>query len=89
MKQKFPENIKRFENIYGIDDIEELFKSYLEKTGLLISIKEYGVERSDIDRMVREYGLLTEKFPNFGLDKIEIENIRRIYTESYDLSYIS
>lgn len=89
MKEKFPENIKRFEDIYGIDDIEKLFKDYLEKTGLLISIKEYGVEKSDIERMLREYRLLTEKFPDFGLDKIEIENIRRIYTESYDLSYMS
>lgn len=88
MKEKFPQNVKKFEEIYPVDDIEKLFIEYLDKTGLLISIKEYGVKEEDIERMVSEYKFLMEKFPKFGLDKISIEDVRRIYRESYDLSYL-
>ncbi len=89
MKEKFPENIKRFENIYGIDDIEKLFKNYLKNIGLLISIKNYGVKKDDVYSMAEEYKLLVEKFPDFGLNKVDTQDIIKIYTESYDLSYIS
>lgn len=89
IKDKFPDNVKKFEDLFGERDIENIFKDYLEKVGLLNSLKKYGVEEKDIDKMVFEYKFIMENFPKFGLDKITLEDVKRIYRESYDLSYLN
>ncbi|MEO0275755.1 MAG: iron-containing alcohol dehydrogenase, partial [candidate division WOR-3 bacterium] len=80
IKERFSQNFKKFEEIYG-EDVEKVFKDYLEKIGFKYSLKDYNVKEEDIEEFVKEYEFLMKNFPDFGFDKISLKDVEKIYLE--------
>ncbi|MEO0260593.1 MAG: iron-containing alcohol dehydrogenase [candidate division WOR-3 bacterium] len=80
IKKRFSQNFKKFEEIYG-EDVEKVFKDYLEKIGFKYSLKDYNVKEKDIEEFVKEYEFLMKNFPDFGFDKISLKDVEKIYLE--------
>jgi alcohol dehydrogenase YqhD (iron-dependent ADH family) len=81
VKKRFSENIKRFEKIFG-EDIEETFKNYLKDIGFNKTLKDFGIKQEFIKDFLKEYEFLKTNFPDFGFDKIEIQDVENIYLEA-------
>ncbi len=82
LKRNFYQNVKNFEKSSGFHDIEETFKDYLDKIGFKKRLRNFGIKEKDIENFVKEYDFLIKKFPDFGFDKISLEDVEKIYLES-------
>ena len=82
LKREFYQNVKNFEKLSGFYDIEEVFKDYLNKIGFKKRLRDFGIKEDDIENFVKEYEFLIKNFPDFGFDRISLEDVERIYIES-------